>query len=424
MKITHVISGSLALVLCQAAVAADTDGLVLPKGFEVTVVHEGIGLARHIAIRDNGDLYVTTHQFSFMPIDATKRIGIVALRDTNGDHKADVVQTFDPEFDGTGAVIYQGMLYVSDDVGVYRFHFDGNELIPKQPRETVIGGFPLERTHADKTFTFDNAGHIYVNVGAPTNSCQQQDRAPGSLGQNPCPYLEHYAGIWRFDATKLNQTPADGTRYATGLRNSIALNWNSDVNALYLTMHGRDQIDTIFPNLFTAQDNAELVGEEFHRIVEGGNYGWPYTFFNTRLNARVIAPEYGGDGKRRAESGKYAAPLLAFPAHWAPDDLLFYEGKNFPASYRGGAFIAFHGSWNRAPIAQAGYRVVFVPMKQGKPSGKWQTFADNFTGGPIPDNNPGKARARPVGLAVDGEGALYIVDSQVGRIWRVTYRGH
>jgi glucose/arabinose dehydrogenase len=423
MKITHVISSSLALALCQATFAADTDGLVLPKGFEVTVVHEGIGLARHIAIRDNGDLYVSTHQFSFMPFDATKRVGIVALRDTNGDHKADVVQTFDPEFDGTGVKIYQGMLYVSDDVGVYRFHFDGDELVPKQPRETVIGGFPLERTHADKTFAFDNEGHIYVNVGAPTNSCQQQDRAPGSLGRNPCPYLEHYAGIWRFDATKLNQTPADGTRYATGLRNSIALNWNPDVNALYLTMHGRDQIDTIFPNLFSAEDNAELVGEEFHRIVEGANYGWPYTFFSTRLNARVIAPEYGGDGKRRAQSGKYATPLLVFPAHWAPDDLLFYEGKNFPASYRGGAFIAFHGSWNRAPIAQAGYRVVFVPMKKGKPSGKWQTFADNFTGGPIPDNNPGKARARPVGLAVDGEGALYIVDSQIGRIWRVTYHG-
>jgi glucose/arabinose dehydrogenase len=423
MKITHVISSSLALVLCQATFAADTDGLVLPKGFEVTVVHEGIGLARHIAIRDNGDFYVSTHQFSFMPFDATKRVGIVALRDTNGDHKADVVQTFDPEFDGTGVKIYQGMLYVSDDVGVYRFHFDGDELVPKQPRETVIGGFPLERTHADKTFTFDNEGHIYVNVGAPTNSCQQQDRAPGSLGRNPCPYLEHYAGIWRFDATKLNQTPADGTRYATGLRNSIALNWNPDVNALYLTMHGRDQIDTIFPNLFSAEDNAELVGEEFHRIVEGANYGWPYTFFSTRLNTRVIAPEYGGDGKRRAQSGKYATPLLVFPAHWAPDDLLFYEGKNFPASYRGGAFIAFHGSWNRAPIAQAGYRVVFVPMKKGKPSGKWQTFADNFTGGPIPDNNPGKARARPVGLAVDGEGALYIVDSQMGRIWRVTYHG-
>ncbi len=390
MKFTHVISGSLALILCQAAAAADTDGLVLPKGFEVTVVHEGIGLARHIAIRDNGDLYVTTHQFSFLPIDATKRIGIVALRDTNGDHKADVVQTFDPEFDGTGAVIYQGMLYVSDDVGVYRFHFDGNELIPKQPRETVIGGFPLERTHADKTFTFDNAGHIYVNVGAPTNSCQQQDRAPGSLGQNPCPYLEHYAGIWRFDATKLNQTPADGTRYATGLRNSIALNWNSDVNALYLTMHGRDQIDTIFPNVFTAQDNAELVGEEFHRIVEGGNYGWPYTFFNTRLNARVIAPEYGGDGKRRAQSGKYATPLLAFPAHWAPDDLLFYEGKNFPASYRGGAFIAFHGSWNRAPIAQAGYRVVFVPMKQRQTLGQVADLRRQFHRRPDPRQQSGQ----------------------------------
>ena len=418
---------SLALLAATTGLATptdnDNDGLVLPKGFEVTVVHAGVGLARHIAIRDNGDMYVTTHQFPFLSVDPAKRIGIVALRDTNGDHKADVVQTFANDFDGTGAMIYQGMLYVSDDVAIYRFHFDGNELIPKEPPETVIGDFPRERTHADKTFTFDNDGHIYVNVGAPTNSCQQQDRAPGSMGHNPCPLLDHYAGIWRFDANKLGQTPKDGTRYATGLRNSIALTWNGDVNALYLTMHGRDQLDTIFPKLYTAEDNAELVGEEFHRVVEGGNYGWPYTYFDTRLKARVVAPEYGGDGKRRAEKGKFIDPLLAFPAHWAPDDMLFYSGKNFPASYRGGAFIAFHGSWNRAPVPQAGYRVVFVPMRNGKPSGKWQTFADNFTGGGLLDNNPRNARARPVGLAVDAEGALVIVDSEKGRIWRVSYHG-
>jgi glucose/arabinose dehydrogenase len=422
MNIARVVLLLLASALAQSAFAAANDGLVLPKGFTVTVVHEGVGLARHIAIRDNGDIYVTTHQFPFLGFDPAKRIGVVALRDTNGDHKADVVQNFGDN-DGTGIAIYEGMLYVSDDVGVYRYHFDGAALVPKQPAETVISGFPRERTHADKTFAFDGDGHIYVNVGAPSNSCQIEDRAQDSIGQNPCPLLEHYAGIWRFDANRLGQSPQDGTRYATGMRNTIALKWNEDANALYAVIHGRDQLDTIFPKLFTAQDNAERVAEEFHRIVDGGNYGWPYAYFDTKLKARVIAPEYGGDGRKRASRGKYLDPLIAFPAHWAPNDLLFYHGTNFPAAYRGGAFIAFHGSWNRAPIAQAGYRVVFVPMKNGRPSGAWQTFADNFTGGPLADNNPRNARSRPVGLAVDAEGALYIVDSVKGRIWRVAYTG-
>lgn len=422
MTLIRIALSLLAGSLCAASFAADNDGLVLPKGFTATVVHAGVGVARHIAIRDNGDLYVTTHQLAFLGFDPAKRIGIVALRDTNGDHVPDVVEHFS-ELDGTGVAIYKGMLYVSDDVGVYRYHFDGDELLPKQPAETVVAGFPLERMHADKTFALDNAGHLYINVGAPSNSCQLQDRAQGSMGQNPCPLLEHYGGIWRFDAERLNQTPKDGTHYATGMRNTIALAWNNDANALYAVIHGRDQLDTIFPKLFTAKDNAERVAEEFQRIVEGGNYGWPYAYYDTKLKAHVVAPEYGGDGKKRAEAGKYPDPLEAFPAHWAPNDLLFYSGKNFPAAYAGGAFIAFHGSWNRAPEPQAGYRVVFVPMKAGKPSGQWQTFADNFTGGPLPGNSPDKARARPMGLAVDSEGALYIVDDEKGRIWRVTYRG-
>ncbi|HZF14763.1 MAG TPA: PQQ-dependent sugar dehydrogenase [Steroidobacteraceae bacterium] len=422
MTLIRIAAFLFACSLPAASFAADSDGLVLPRGFTATVVHDGVGLARHIAIRDNGDLYVTTHQFAFLGFDARKRVGIVALRDSNGDHLPDVVEHFS-DLDGTGIAIYKGMLYVSDDVGVYRYRFDGNELLPKQPAETVVGGFPAERTHADKTFTFDNDGHLYVNVGAPSNSCQEQDRAQGSMGQNPCPLLEHYGGIWRFDADRINQTPKDGTRYSTGMRNTIALAWNNDVNALYATIHGRDQLDTIFPKLFTADDNAERVAEEFQRIVEGGDYGWPYAYYDTKLKARVVAPEYGGDGKKRAEAGKYPEPLVAFPAHWAPDDMVFYAGKNFPASYAGGAFIAFHGSWNRAPRPQAGYRVAFVPMKNGTPSGEWQTFADNFTGGALPDNNPNKARTRPVGLAVDSAGALYIVDSEKGRIWRVTYGG-
>ena len=187
---------------------------------------------------------------------------------------------------------------------------------------------------------------------------------------NPCPILEKYGGVWVFDGTKLNQTPANGRRFATGMRNAVAIEWNAAQNALFSVIHGRDSLDTLFPALYNAEDNATRQAEEFHQIVDGGDYGWPYTFFDTKLGKRVLAPEYGGDAKKEPEAGKYPDPLVAYPAHWAPNDLLFYSGKNFPAKYQGGAFIAFHGSWNRAPEPQAGYKVVFQPMKDGKPNGR------------------------------------------------------
>ena len=197
--------------------------------------------------------------------------------------------------------------------------------------------------------------------------------------------------------------------------------WNASQIALYSVIHGRDSLDTLFPALYNAQDNATRQAEEFHKIVDGGDFGWPYTFFDIKLGKRVLAPEYGGDAKKEPEAGKYPDPLVAFPAHWAPNDLLFYSGKNFPQQYRDGAFIAFHGSWNRAPEPQAGYKVVFQPMKDGKPSGAYEVFADGFAG-EMKDNNPSNAKYRPVGLAVGPDGSLYVSDSQKGRIWKISYR--
>jgi glucose/arabinose dehydrogenase len=398
-----------AMLLPAAAPAADNDGLKLQPGFTATVVHEGPGAGRHLAIAANGDIYLAS------------RSGLVAMRDKNGDGKADETAKFG-DVEGTAVRILGDWLYASDDVGVYRYALTKGALAPTGPRQTVVAGFPRERQHADKTFALDPKGTLYVNVGAPSNSCQQKDRQAGSLGQSPCPILEKYGGVWVFDGNKLDQTPADGRRFATGMRNAVAIEWNADQEVLYSAIHGRDSIDTLFPELYNAADNATRQAEEFHQIVDGGDYGWPYTFFDTKLGKRVVAPEYGGDAKKQPESGKYPDPLVAYPAHWAPNDLLFYTGKNFPAKYQGGAFIAFHGSWNRAPEPQAGYNVVFQPMKDGKPAGAYEVFADGFAG-ELDGNNPRNAKYRPVGLDVGPDGSLYVSDSQKGRIWRIRYGG-
>jgi glucose/arabinose dehydrogenase len=395
------------LAVSGVAAAADNDGLTLPPDFTATVMQEGLGAGRHLVVAANGDIYLAG------------RNGLVAMRDSDHDGKVDVTKPFG-DVQGTEVRIYKKWLYVSDNVGVYRYALKKGELAPGGAKQTVVAGFPMERQHADKTFALDPKGTLYINVGAPSNSCQQKDREEGSLGQNPCPILEHYGGVWVFDGNKLNQSPANGRRFATGMRNAVAIEWNTQQKALYSVIHGRDSLDTLFPALYTAADNATRQAEEFHRIVDGGNYGWPYSFWDLKLGKRIVTPEYGGDAQKEPEAGKYATPLVAFPAHWAPNDLLFYSGKNFPAKYQNGAFIAFHGSWNRAPEPQAGYKVVFQPMKDGKPDGAYEVFADGFAG-EMQDNNPRNARYRPVGLAVGPDGSLYVADSQKGRVWRISY---
>ena len=148
--------------------------------------------------------------------------------------------------------------------------------------------------------------------------------------------------------------------------------------------------------------------------------GWPYYYYDHIQKKKLLSPEYGGNGVKIDSANKAKTPLLGFPGHWAPNDVLIYEGDLFPEKYKHGAFIAFHGSWNRLGHEQQGFKVVFVPMKDGKPSGEYEVFADGFIG-PQPITNPGHAFFRPCGLAEGPDGSLYISDSQHGRIWRIVY---
>jgi glucose/arabinose dehydrogenase len=161
-----------------------------------------------------------------------------------------------------------------------------------------------------------------------------------------------------------------------------------------------------------------LPAEEMFLIKKGDDFGWPYCYYDGQQKLKVQSPEYGGDGKKTTGCDNKQKPIYAFPAHWAPNGLMFYTGDQFPEKYKHGAFIAFHGSWNRAPQAQGGYSVVFLPFKDGKPNGEYEIFADGFAGA---EKTPNEADHRPCGLAQGRDGSLYISDDQKGRIWKVMY---
>jgi glucose/arabinose dehydrogenase len=391
----------------------DNGGLQLPQGFCALVVADGIGPARHIAVARNGDIYVA------LQADGRKG-GVVALRDTNGDDRFETKEKIGQD-STTGVALRNGYLYVAKFHSVERYKMSPGQLIPTSPPEIVVSGLPGVEEHGDKGIAFDGQGSLYVNIGAPSNACQPKNRKPKVPGQDPCQLLEKSGGIWKFSESKLGQKQEDGTRFATGLRQMPAIAWHD--GALFIVMNNRDQLDTLWPGMFTAKENAERPAEPMLRVAEAGaNFGWPYCFFDYAQKKLFLAPEYGGDGKQVGRCSQFALPVTSFPAHWAPVDVMFYSGAQFPEHYKNGAFIAFHGSWNRAPMPQEGYNVTFQPFVDGKPSGSHEVFADGFAG-KSPLTNPDTALARADGVAEAPDGSLFISESQHGKIWRVFYRG-
>lgn len=412
----------LATIITTAVQAGDTTetakkqtgnidaGISLPGGFKAVIVADTLGVARHIAVNKNGDVYVKLSRLK-------NGKGIVRLRDKNGDGIADEVMSFG-DFPGSGIALQGNSLFATSDDAIYRFQLNNNEPANTDKPETVVKGLINKRQHASKTITLDKSGNIYVNIGAPSNVCQTQDRQQGSPGRMPCPILDSAGGIWQFKTDQTDQTYAQGVRYATGLRNVVGLDWNNEVNDLYGMQHGRDMLFQWYPEMFDQKDGAESPAEEMFRLKKGADAGWPYCYYDTKMKQKLLNPEYGGDRSKAGECSSKEQSVYQFPGHLAPNALLFYTGDAFPAKYKNGAFIAFHGSWNRAPEPQEGYYVVFVPFKNGVPSGEWEVFANNFAG---EEKAPGKAKYRPTGLAQGPDGSLYISDDQKGRIWKVTY---
>lgn len=404
--------------------------ITLPSGFCATVFADSIAHGRDVAVASNGDVYITLEgtqpsaekQASGVATQEQKA-SFVALRDTNHDGRADIIKRVG-SLGNTGIGIVNGYLYVDEGTRIVRYARPDTQLVPTAKAEVVVQGIPMNGGHRARNFAFGADGGLYLNIGSATNSCQRKDRANESPGVDPCTELETRAGIWRFDANKLGQRPTAANRYATGIRNGMGLTFGPD-GKLYATQHGRDQLHDNWPKIFpTTKYQADNPAEELVQVDSADDFGWPYCYYAVDQKKLVDAPEYGGDGtKQGARCAAKKAPLAVYPGHWAPMALVFYNASNFPAKYKGGAFISFHGSWNRAPELQEGYRVVFQPMSGGAASGAYETFADGFAGVPPAQLQPGTAKHRPTGVTVGPDGALYVTDDMGGRVYRITYAG-
>jgi glucose/arabinose dehydrogenase/mono/diheme cytochrome c family protein len=401
-------------------------GLKLPAGFCASVFADGIGHARHMAVATNGVLYVNTWSGTYYGNEKPHEGGfLVALQDKAGKGRADVIERFggtaaDGDHGGLGIALYNGSLYAETNDRIVRYAFTDDSIVPKGPAVTVMSGLPLNGDHPMHPFMIAPNGMLLVDVASATNACQEKNRSPHSPGINPCKEQETRGGIWKYDANKTDQKFSSGDRYATGIRNGEGFAIDGE-GRIFVTQHGRDQLHSNWPELYKADEEATLPAEEVVSLGQGGDYGWPECYYDTFARSLVLAPEYGGDGKKTVGiCADKRGPAAAFPAHWAPNDLLHYDKEKFPDRYRHGLFVAFHGSWNRAPYPQGGYNVVYQPMDGEHAAGSCEIFADGFAGR---EKTPDGATHRPSGLAEAPDGALFISDDVRGRIYRVTYVG-
>lgn len=382
--------------------------LKLPTGFTATVFAEDVGAARHLVINHTGTVFVKLAK-------EKDGQGIVRLKDTDADGVADERSGF-ANYPGTGIALKGGYLYASSNSGVYRYVLNAREEVvnPDAPEEIVTGLVVKDRDKS-KSIALDDAGNLYVNIASWNDACREPGTGKGLM---PCPMLDSAAGIWQFKTNRLRQSYPEGVRYATGLKNVVGLDWNRTTNSLFVLMHGRGQFHDFYPQFYTPRHSADLPAETMYEVRQGDNAGWPYVYFDPVQKKKILAPEYGGDGKREGDP-KYLNPVATFPAHFGPNGLLFYTGNRFPARYRNGAFIAFHG---QNATLKRGYFVAFVPFRNGKPSGNWEVFADGFAG--IDLANPtGPVQHRPCGLAQGPDGAIYVSDDLNGTVYRIAYRG-
>lgn len=348
--------------------------LEVPPGFEVKVFAEGdFQNPRWMIEGPNGDLFLSDSR-------ANK---IYLLRDLNKDGRIDnSTERF--EFatglnQPFGMAISQGWFYVGNTSNVVRFKYEVGQTAVKGGGEKIID-LPGQgyRQHWTRNLLFSRDGRkLYVSVGSESNVSEEPDPRRAAISEyNP-----------------------DGTAhrvFATGIRNPIGLAWNPTSGQLWTAVNERDGLgDDLVPDYVTS-------------VKEGGFYGWPYCYIGNNEDPRQA-------GKRPDLVAKAIVPDVLIEPHAAALGLAFYQGRMFPKEYVGDAFVALHGSWNRA--LRSGYKVVRIPFRNGRPVGGYE----NFLTGWVPDEKGREVWGRPVGVTVIRDGSLLVVDDGGNKVWRISY---
>ncbi len=288
------------------ACAPDNGGLTLPSGFCAIVIDGDAGSVRQLTVAPDGALYAAISGSGFGS-------GVRAYRALEG--KPVEHASFGPR-GGNDVKAHGGFLYLAMQNRIIRWKLTPGKLVPDGKEETIVSDLPTGGNHNSKSLAFGGGDTMFVSIGSATNSCQKSDRASKSPGIDPCTELERRAGIWQFSASKAGQTFASGRRYATGMRNPGATAIQPGTGALYAAINGRDQLGDSWG--FSAERNAENPAEELVKAGAGDDFGWPYCYYSIENKAKVLAPEYGGDGKQVGRCAKAKDAVIPFPAHWAP----------------------------------------------------------------------------------------------------------
>lgn len=399
----------------RASTRSCDETFVLPAGFCAELFAENVGPARHVVVTATGDVYVARWR------EGSRTGGVLALRDTNADGRADIREEFGPE-GGSGLALSGNVLFLGAWGKVYRWRLGGG-LKPEDPPDVVVDGIP-ELEHGARSIAVGPDGALYVNIGAPSNACERDYSRRDFRGDDPCQELSQSGGIWRFAAVlspmKEPHRPTITSRFATGLRHTVALGLDTADGTLYGAPHGIDHLHSWWPaSGYSARDAAAKPGETVFRIENGRDYGFPYCLYDPALNRMVTSPAYSRESLEPSRCGSPPRPLAVFAAHSAPLALVVYRGTMFPPRFRAGLFVALHGSLFRAPLDPTGYSVMFVPRHGDGTFGTPEPFADALSARRFPLR---RSRPRPSGLAVGPDGSLYVTDDNGGRIWRIVFR--
>ncbi|UOQ65757.1 PQQ-dependent sugar dehydrogenase [Hymenobacter volaticus] len=371
---------------------------VVPTGFTVAEYAGGLNSPRWAYVTPNGDVLVAeanTIPTSFkkkvtakLDLDPSKSLKetsanrITLLRDTNKDGKPDVRETFLSGLNQPlGMLVLGNYFYVANTDGVLRYAYKPGQTKITGPGEKILTlpgkGY---NNHWTRNLVANADGtKIYVSVGSSSN-----------VGENGMEYEQRRANI-----LEINPDGSDEKVYAAGLRNPVGMDWNPTTKALWAAVNERDELgDDLVPDYLTS-------------VQPGAFYGWPYSYFGQNEDPRR-------KGERPDLVKKALVPEVPLSPHSASLGLAFYDGKAFPAKYQKGAFVGQHGSWNRSEFT--GYKVVFVPFKDGKPAGSSEDFVSGF----VANTGSKEVYGRPVGVTEMPDGSLLVLDDAGNKVWRVS----